>query len=133
MPGFAANAEFVKPGVTPTTRFNTILAPDQESAFRKWVTLNNVPFDPNSSGPQDYDMRGFYKGLLSGDPHATTGMNPNDKQLHFSDWWKTPYHESFSAESQWANPRTAPRWNDRDQLVTPGGRVVFDERARKRR
>lgn len=104
----------------------TTLPPDQEQKFQEWVKANNVPFDPSPTA--DYDMRGFYSGLMSKDSHAKTGVNANDQQLHFSDWWKTPYHESFSAESQFAN-RDAPNWNDKDQLVTPKGKVLFDEKA----
>ena len=116
----------------PADSYQTQLSPNDEVAFQQWVKANNVPFDPSPTA--DYDMRGFWQGLMSGDPHAVTGMNPNDKQLHFSDWWKTPYHESFSAESQWANPERAPIWNERDQLVDPAtGAVVFDERARRRK
>ena len=48
--------------------------------------------------------------------------------MHFPDFWKTPYHESFSAESQWADPAKAPKWNAQDQLVLPDGTVVFDEK-----
>jgi hypothetical protein len=77
-------------------------------------------------------MRGFWKGMMIGNPNAVTGMNPNDKQLHFGDYYKTPYHKSFSAESKYAK-QNAPRWNERDQLVMPDGTVVFDERAQVRK
>jgi hypothetical protein len=50
--------------------------------------------------------------------------------MHYPDFWKTPMHETFSNESQWA-PVTAPAWNAQDQLVSQGGRVVFDDRAKK--
>lgn len=105
----------------------TSLPAAQEQAFQKWVQQNNVPFDPSPTA--DYDMRGFWKGLTSGDPHAKTATNANDGKLHFTDFWKTPYHESFSAESQWATDG-APKWNEKDQLVAPDGKVVFDERAK---
>lgn len=104
----------------------TTLPPDEEARFQEWVKANNVPFDPSPTA--DYDMRGFFVGLENKDPHAKTGINPNDQQLHFGDWWKTPFHESFSAESQFAN-REAPNWNEKDQLVTPKGKVLFDEKA----
>ena len=107
----------------------TKLSPKEELAFMQWVQQNKVPFE--DSPVSDYDMRGFYKGLMSGDPNARTGMNANDGKLHFSDYWKTPYHQSFSAESKFANPKLAPRWNEQDQLVLPNGTVIFDERAQK--
>lgn len=111
----------------PEGGYLTHLAPQEEGAFQQWVQQNNVPFDPSPAA--DYDMRGFYKALQAGDPRAKTGVNQNDSKLHFSDYWKTPFHKSFSNESQWAT-EAAPRWNEKDQLVLPDGRVVFDERAR---
>lgn len=107
----------------------TQLSPQEESEFQAWVQRNGIPFDPSPEA--DYDMRGFFRGLRTGDPHAVTGKNQNDNMLHFSDWWKTPFHESFSVESQFANPN-APQWNEKDQLVTPQGKVLFDERALQR-
>jgi len=95
--------------------------------FRSWVGTNKIPFDPTEANA-DYDMRGFWKALQVGDPMALTAVNPNDQQIHFPDYWKTPYHQSFSAESQWADPEKAPRWNEKDQLILPDGTVVFDER-----
>jgi len=112
--------------------YQTALPPQDEMAFREWVNQNNVPFDP-SEPVQDYDMRGFWQGMQNNDPHARSGMNANDGLIHYSDWWKTPYHGSFSKDSQWATPM-APSWNDRDQLVMPmNGAVVYDERKANRR
>lgn len=122
----ARNTPYAVP--PPAGGYLTKLAPADEQKFQQWVQTAHIPFDPSSTA--DYDMRGFWQGLQSGDPHATTGVNPNDKQLHFSDWWKTPYHQSFSAESQWATAG-APKWNEKDQLVLPNGKVVFDERTPK--
>ncbi len=123
------------PRMSPFTRWGvkdadltTALPPGQEQAFRSWVGANNVPFNPDARGPTDYDMRGFYRGLMAGDPRAQTAVNPNDNRMHYPDAWKTPYHESFSAESQFAGP-DAPAWNSQDQLITPQGTKVFDERA----
>lgn len=123
---FARNQQFLREGVKPGD-FTTTLAPDEEKKFRAWVKKNNVPFNPDAKGPQDYDMRGFWKGLEIGDTHATTGIDPNDGKLHFTDYWKTPYHESFSRESKFANPN-APEWNDQDQLVGSDGTVYFDDK-----
>jgi len=114
---------YAKPA--PSGGYLTRLSPGDEQQFQQWVKQNNVPFDPSPQA--DYDMRGFYKGLKAGDPHARTGMNSNDGKLHYSDYWKTPYHKSFSAESQWATTG-APRWNEKDQLVLPSGQIVLDER-----
>lgn len=111
----------------PGASYNTPLGLLDELSFRQWVADNHVPFDPDAAGPTDYDMRGFYRGLMQGNPRATTATNQNDGHLHFPDYWKTPLHHSFSNESQWATSST-PSWNSLDQLVTPGGRIVFDER-----
>ncbi len=120
----ARNQEFVKPG-TSFLNNETQLQPSQEQAFEQWVQQNNVPFDLNNPMPQDYDMRGFYRGLMAGDPRATTGIDPNDQRMHFTDYWKTPYHESFSRESKFAGPN-APTWQG-DQLIAPDGRIMFDD------
>ena len=118
------NQPYVAPG-TSELDFITRLPPSDEQRFQQWVQANKIPF---SEGSQDYDMRGFWQGLNRGDPHATSGVNPNDQRLHFSDYWKTPYHQSFSGESKFAGPN-APRWVG-DQLVAPDGTVVFDERRK---
>jgi hypothetical protein len=125
---FARNKAYLKPG---DHNYNTQLQPSTELAFRHWLQTNKVPFDPNAS-VTDYDMRGFYSALIQGDPRATESVNPNDHKVHRSDYWKTPYHESFSNESQWADPKTAPKWTPDDKLVLPDGTVVFDERAKNK-
>jgi hypothetical protein len=103
----------------------TRLNPQQEAAFEAWATTNHAPITP------DYDMRGYW--LHRNDPNMGTAVNPNDHLLHFPDTYKTPLHQSFSGESIFANPAShPPMWNDRDQLVTPDRRVLFDERARAR-
>lgn len=124
-PFYARNQGYALPGP-----YQTALNPIAELLFKLWVAQNAVPFDPRAQVPQDYDMRGFYQALTSGDPRAQSAVNPNDQQFHYPDYWKTPYHESFSADSQWAAPG-APSWNAQDQLVDPAGAVIFDERAKK--
>lgn len=123
---YARNQAYAKPGP-----YTTFLTPLQELLFKLWIGANAVPFNPNAPGPQDYDMRGFWLAMQQNDPRAASAVNPNDQQIHYPDYWKTPYHESFSAESQWALP-TAPTWNDKDQLVDKAGNVVFDEKAKAR-
>lgn len=115
-------------GRQPAASYNTPLSPMDEFAYRQWVQQNNVPTDPNSTAPQDYDMRGFYQGLQQGNPRAQSAVDPNDSRLHYPDFWKTPLHQTFSNESQWA-PAGAPQWTPNDQLAQPNGRVVFDDRA----
>lgn len=102
---------FAKPGPYTTT-----LAPEEEKQFQSWIKKNKVPFE-NDSPTSDYDMRGFWKGLNAGDPHAQTGINSVDHKLHYSDWWKTPYHETFSNESQYALP-TAGHWEG-EKFIPP--------------
>lgn len=121
-------SQYVVPG---NNVYNTPLPPDAEKAFRTWVQDHEIPFDP-SAPVSDYDMRGFWKAYTAGDPRARRALNANDGTMHFPDYWKTPYHESFSAESQWALPGS-PQWNDIDQLVDRNGNIVFDERAKNRK
>lgn len=119
---FSRNSAYAK----KQSSYLTKLSPDDEKTFQAWVKNQNVPFDPSPTA--DYDMRGFFKAAQMGDPRAKTGINPNDGQIHFDDYWKTPYHKSFSNESQFATA-DAPAWNSKDQLVLPSGQVVYDERA----
>lgn len=109
--------------------YNTQLSPLDEMAFRQWVSNNGVPFDPNA-GVTDYDMRGYWRALMQGNPMAKpTEINPNDNRPHYTDYFKTPLHQTFSAESQFAGS-DAPTWINDHQLADPtSGRVVFDERA----
>lgn len=109
---------------------NTQLDPLTEATYRNWVQQNNVPTNPDTVAPQDYDMRGFYQALMQGRPNAATGVNPDDGLLHYPDYWKNPSHQSFSSESRLAGPE-APSWINDHQLVSPGGKIVFDERAKK--
>ena len=115
------------PPFAPGGSYNTPLNPLQELMFRGWLQKNNVPFNPNA-GVSDYDMRGYWRGLTQGNPMARpTEINPNDNRPHFTDYYKTPLHQSFSSESQWAGPNT-PSWVNDHQLAAPNGRIVFDER-----
>lgn len=124
---YERNTQWTKPGLTDKD-FRTNLSSEEETSFKKWVKENNIPFEDSSQS--DYDMRGFWKGMQTGDPAAHQAVNNNDHRIHFSDKWKTPYHHSFSRESQWATP-DAPTWNDKDQLIDKNGKVIFDERAPK--
>lgn len=121
---FANNQNYV---ATPgRTNYDTSLPQMDEFQFRQWLSDNKVPFDPNR-GNQDYDMRGYYQGLMQANPRAMSGVNENDGRMHFSDYWKTPYHSSFSNESKYATPN-APQWINDSQLAAQNGRIMFDER-----
>lgn len=116
---YARNKAYSKQGAYATT-----LNPGSEVMFRKWLAANRVRFDP-AAAVSDYDMRGFWQALQTKDPRAVSSIDPHDHRIHYSDYWKTPYHATFSADSQWAAPG-APKWNKEGQLITPAGQVVFD-------
>src|SRR5437899_2748425 len=108
---FGRNKTYAMPGP-----YTTPLAPADEAAFQRWVAANKVPF--NSADPvSDYDMRGYWKDIASAGG-SETAINPNDGQPHFPDTYKTPYHQSFSAESRYAKPN-APVWINNHQLADP--------------
>lgn len=109
----------------PKGGYQTPLNTKEQMKFYNWVEKNKVPYDP--SPQSDYDMAGFFKALQDGDPRALTAINPNDKQIHYPDYWKTPYHQTFSNESRYAT-NGAPAWNQQDQLVMPDGSIIYDER-----
>lgn len=121
---FARNQPYVRPG---PNNYTTQLG-GQEPAFRQWVNQNAIPFNPDAP-VSDYDMRGFYRALTNNDPRAQSAVDPNDSRMHYPDYWKTPYHETFSNQSQWAKPN-APAWTGDDKLVAPSGRILFDDRNR---
>ena len=115
------------PPFKPGASYNTPLPVLDEMAFRQWVLSNSVPFNANAP-VSDYDMRGYWRGLTNGNPMARpTEINPNDNRPHFPDYYKTPLHQTFSAESQWAGPH-APTWINDHQLASPNGRILFDEK-----
>ena len=103
--------------------YKTPLSPSDELKFRAWVKANKVPFDDSASS--DYDMRGFWKAAQEGDPNASTAVSKFDGKLHFNDTFKTPFHKTFSNESQYATS-DAPHWVG-DRLVDNQGNVVADE------
>ena len=98
----------------------TKLDPLEEIAFKLWVLQNKIPVDP-SNPIADYDMRGFWKAMKSGDPIAMRSAQNG----HFPDVWKTPFHKTFSNESMYKTPN-APHWQG-NKLMSPEGKMVFDE------
>ena len=116
------------PPFKPGAGYNTPLPVLDEMSFRNWVQGNQIPFNVNAPGASDYDMRGYWQGLQNGNPMARPSeINPNDNRPHFTDYYKTPLHQTFSAESQWAGP-SAPTWINDSQLAAPNGRILVDER-----
>jgi hypothetical protein len=103
--------------------YKTPLSPAEEKQFQAWVRTNKVPFD--DSATSDYDMRGFWKAAQEGDPNASTAVSKFDNRIHFPDTYKTPYHRTFSNESQYATS-DAPHWVG-DRLIDKNGNVVADE------
>ncbi len=81
---------------------NMAQKPVDEQAYQAWVMANSVPQS------NDYNMRGFYRGLMGLDPAAASAINPNDRMMHFPDKWKLPNHQTFSTESMYYNPATMP-------------------------
>lgn len=125
-------SQYAKPGP-----YVTQLSPEEEAEFEQWVGTQKVK-DPTTgqeepvwrdSPTSDYDMRGFWKAMQSGDPEATRSAQTG----HYPDRFKTPYHRSFSNESQYATP-DAPKWvKDKEtgeevQQMDKSGKIVFDER-----
>lgn len=107
-----------KPGPYITT-----LTPKEEERFKSWVKEHKVPWrdTPNA----DYDMRGYWKAMTSGDKYAAQKKSEFDNRMHFPDTWKTPYHKTFSNESRYATTR-APHW-DGDKLISSDGHLIADE------
>jgi hypothetical protein len=109
--------QYAKPGP-----YKTQLSPQEEQQFQQWVKTSGVDKtsntwsgrpDPTFNAPDnDYDMRGFWRAMVSGDPNAKRAAN-----LHFPDTWKTPFERTFSKESMYALP-TAGHWEG-DKFVPP--------------
>jgi len=72
-----------------TERYNTQLSPEDEQKFNLWAQANNRVKDS-----YDYDMRGAYQELMSGQTQQADNG-------HFTDKFKKPNHPTFSNESQY--------------------------------
>lgn len=99
--------------------WRTSLHPQLEQLFRQWVRTARVPFDPDAR-QSDYDMRGFFKAMVSGQQPVWLGG-------HFPDTFKTPRDTTFSGESQYINPQNPPpfSWNGDNLVDTSSGRLIF--------
>ena len=82
----------------------TRLTPSLERMYGQWVMNNKIPES------NDYDMRGYFYDLLTGNKDARTAVNASDNALHFTDKWKLPNHPSFSNESVYSRTSQDPRW-----------------------
>ena len=89
--------------------------------FDSWLRGQGVSPSP------DYDYGGFWLGARSGHPQATQGRDPVTGHAHFTDYWKTPYHETFSRDSRYAKPQ-APYWEGDRLYDQPTGRRIYDPR-----
>lgn len=107
------NRPFAKPGP-----WFTKLGTTDEADFRAWVKSQDVPFDPDES-PTDYDMRGFWEGVIKTGQHWDGG--------HFPDTWKTPYDTSFSNQSRYAAAGCPFKWRGEILVDVRSGQVVFNE------
>lgn len=75
-----------------STRYNTSLSPNEELAFKMWLTdLGAKNGRDMSRDVYDYDLRGAFK--------ANVGQADNG---HFPDTFKKPNHPTFSSESQYS-------------------------------
>ena len=70
-----------------TQKYNTRLSPLEEKAYNTWVAQNN-----RGNDVYDYDLRGAWKELMSG--QMTQAENG-----HLGDKYKKPNHPTFSDES----------------------------------
>lgn len=87
-----------------TDKYNTPLSPVQEQAFQAWAKKNQREFDT-----EDYDLRGAYLEMQSGDmSEAANG--------HLGDKYKKPNHPTFSDESVYngVDGYFGGRWSEQD-------------------
>ena len=92
----------------------TTLAPQDEQAFRAWVTANKIT---DVDAPQSkYDYRGYWKDIASagGDQRKTYEDGP-----HFPDTYKQHGHPTFSVESKYSTgANDGGRW-DGETFIPP--------------
>jgi len=104
-PIFERNKRWAVPGP-----WITQLPADQEQQFLQWAEKNRNQLSMQEMLAPNYDMRGFWKALMAGDPRARSGVNEVDKLVHYPDIWKTPYHESFNKQSMYSLPTNPYHW-----------------------
>ena len=83
------------------------------SGFNNWYSnlKQQMPYLPQNPIGQDYNYYGFYKASQNPNSGVSTQINPNDKQIHFSDSYnnngqtvnlKMPWHNN--AWTMYADP-----------------------------
>ena len=102
------------PSLSSPDQYTTALSPDEERRFQQWARRYGIRMEPGWN--EDYDMRGLWK--------SSPDISP-DPRGHWPDWYKKPFHPTFSNESIYATP-DAPHWEGY-RLITPAGNVVADE------
>ena len=118
-----------------TSPYRTLLGMGDALKFEAFKKANNIPDDP--SFDSSYNMPGFFKesgGLvqrLLGNS-SNTEMMPDG--LHFTDKFKTPFHPTFSNESQYKFPGMNREWvptgDGTFRLIdNETGKVIRDEKA----
>ena len=114
----------------PQGSYQTQLSPEQQRQFAADVQAGKLMGNhPDLSATADYDFPGWWQAYMAGDPRARTQISAVDTRPHWSDTWKTPYHESFSGESIYSTgPQFAPMWQGNVQYG-PQGDVTFNEPA----
>ena len=116
---FMRNSKWAK----PLDSYMTPLSPEKEQQFSQWAIQNQKRIgssDVVNNPMGDYDYRGWW--LANQNKTAPNG--------HFEDTYKTPYHETFSNESQYANPELAPQWKQSGkkwQLISNDGTILKTE------
>jgi len=115
-------------------KYHTKLPPLLEAQYNNYAKSNG--FNPNDP---TYDGRGWFQAYANPkDPnHNLTVMtvNPIDHRPHFTDYWKTPLHPSFSMQSKYWTPsmgfmQWSPEGNDpgsANPLRGLTGNVLYDE------
>lgn len=90
-----------------TDRYNTKLTPAEERAFLEWANRTGKIRDL-----YDYDLRGAWKELQSGDMTA-------DSRGHLGDKYKKPNHPTFSTQSKYSSSDTpGGTWGESNGVTT---------------
>jgi hypothetical protein len=93
-------------GKNASLPYQTNLPAADTFGFANWAERNRVPVD--LSPQSDYDMTGYYRDMLA-NQSAQPSISALDNRPHFTDKFKTPYHQTFSKESIYAGD-DAPHW-----------------------